>query len=128
MTTQAQYREAQQYIQMLQERLTAAFEAMRTTGRIVAEEDFCDCQSCGLGGVEDIRENEVAYVFYHNQDTEAMLEDGEVYLSYGTFDGNEYRQIAIGRIVSGYLQEAGLAVEWDGLPKTRILVRLNEVN
>src|SRR5262245_53917039 len=100
MTTQQQYREAQQYIQTLRERLTAAFDAMWATGRFVVEQDFCDCQSCALEALMPSDEREFAYVFYHNQDTEAMIADGEVYLSYGAFEGSEHRQTAIGRIVA----------------------------
>ncbi|GGQ33217.1 hypothetical protein BKA00_004871 [Actinomadura coerulea] len=106
--------------------LERAFTRLWRTG-IVAEENFTCCQSCGvteIGG--QIPEGSVmdGYTFFHEQDTESVLFDDELLLSYGTFgpESEPQKAVEVGERVVAALKTEGLRVEWDGSPAARITV------
>ncbi len=71
------------------DRLDAAFRELDTAG-IVARHSFTCCNTCGMaeigGEVEPDRVEHVrGFAFYHQQDTEAAVQEGNLLLSYGAF-------------------------------------------
>ena len=90
--------------------LKNAFNRLRRRGYF-ARQNFSCCQSCGCASIPEKHESK--YVFYHQQDDEALLQRGECYLSWAG-DGDEIVKI---------LREAGLTVEWDNDPNLRIKVK-----
>jgi hypothetical protein len=107
--------------------LDAAFAAMEREG-IVARQNFSDCQSCGLAEIDEEAEalaktgkRVKGYAFYHQQDTEAAVAGGGLYLSYGAL-GTDRRaaNVEIGRRVLRILSDVGLHASWNGNIGTRI--------
>ena len=90
--------------------LTLAFKALRSLGYF-ARQDFMCCQSCAWSEVPDGKEDKV--VFYHRQDKQGMLKDGECYLGWAG-DGTE---------ICYTLRSFGFTVEWDGSDGNRILIK-----
>lgn len=129
-------------------RLATAFEALRRA-RIVAEMDFTCCGTCGALeiGAEQAEAGEydqwLGYVFFHQQDTETLLEDREVYLNYGLFwpahVGEEefeamsdrerertYDRLTLklmNEVVVPIFKEHDIEVVWDGSMDRRIRLR-----
>ncbi len=71
------------------DRLDAAFRELDAAG-IVARHGFTCCNTCGMaeigGEVEPDRVEHVrGFAFYHQQDTEAAVQEGNLLLSYGAF-------------------------------------------
>jgi len=122
--------------------LTRAFEALAARG-IVARENFSCCGTCASGEIFDERDDSRTwrgYVYYHQQDTEGLLDDRSTYIGYGAFldawtteaewtalpDAERERQY--GRIVTALMREEvipvleahGATVTWDGSLGTRI--------
>ncbi|MFA1549406.1 DUF6891 domain-containing protein, partial [Actinomadura chokoriensis] len=84
-------------------------------------------QSCGVTEIAgQIPEGSVmdGYVFFHEQDTESVLFDDELLLSYGTFGSESETQkvVEVGERVVAALQAEGLRTEWEGSPAERITV------
>lgn len=128
-------------------RLAAAFAALEADG-IVARMDFTCCQTCGHAEITDeFGPDTRGYTFFHQQDTDRILEEGDVYLAFGparpttdvdpdlaarAVDGDEEArrqvyersELLIAERVARAVREAGLDVEWDGTTSQRILVRL----
>ena len=92
-------------------RLTAAFEQLRLKGYAAFENHWC-CSSCGWSAIPDEQADRA--VFYHSQDYNQFVETRTGYLVWSG-DGQE---------ICNTLTEAGLRVEWNGSPDTRILVIL----
>lgn len=59
-------------------------------------------------------------MFFHQQDTEAAVTGGGLYLSYGTFDHTD--PAVVGREVVTALHAVGATTVWNGRADTRILV------
>jgi hypothetical protein len=93
-------------------KLSDAFAALRRQGYWTLSGDIC-CQSCGLAMVPDDKAG--TYCFYHVQDEDILLEKGFCYLSW---DGDA-------ALIVFELEAAGLRVEWNGNPRTRIKVSDN---
>lgn len=122
-----------------QGKLNRAFAAMQAAG-LIAVQEFCDCQSCGLRAMTEIAEQEIeegnsvkGYVFYHVQDSEYGKKVGDdFYLTYGKFETDEDEISAIpdtdvATLVVAICQEHGVKVEWDGNIDHRILVKWSEM-
>jgi hypothetical protein len=103
------------------DRLDRAFDALDKAG-MVARQNFTCCQSCGAAEIGDEGDGD-GYTFYHWQDTEGAGDDGHLFLSYGSLRETA-DPLEIGQRVVTALRREGLAVEWDGRPERRILVRL----
>ncbi len=102
------------------DRLMGALAELDDAG-VVARANFTCCNTCGtteIGAEAD--ENSRGYVFFHQQDTERAAEGGGLYLAFGTFGAGD--AAAVGREVVAALEAAGLRVQWNGSPTTRILV------
>ena len=121
-------------------RLDRAFEALRRA-HVVAEQDFACCNNCGHAEIKG-GQGDLGYVFFHQQDTEGLVESGSTYLSYGIFwpahiSEEAYKALDDSRreelydattatlmrtVVIPILQEHGIGVSWEGNVDTRILL------
>jgi class 3 adenylate cyclase len=60
------------------------------------------------------------YCFYHAQDLERAVAGDGLMLAFGDLDAEDDQKVVIGREVQQALERAGLSVEWNGKPNTRI--------
>ncbi|MFJ6670352.1 DUF6891 domain-containing protein [Actinosynnema sp. NPDC091369] len=102
------------------DRLFEVFDAL-DRGGITARADFTCCQTCGHAEIGDeAGEGARGYVFFHRQDTERAVADGQVWLAYGSL--GDVADEAVGHEVVAALTAGGLPVEWNGSARTRIKV------
>ena len=142
-------------------RLANAFAALGEQG-VVCRMDFACCQTCGTAEIDDERTprdsvgegdypyREWAYTFFHQQDTERLVDPSPLlYLSYSAFvpapgldpdllerarAGDEHARqevvtltdVTVGEMVKEALVAQGLVVEWNGTSAQRIGVRVPE--
>ena len=106
------------------DRLDRAFAALEGAG-VIARHNFACCNGCGhyeipdeVAAAREERRTVDGYVFYHMQDTDRVVEGGELHLRYGgTINvGDE----TIGARIVIALRDAGLTPEWDGDPTKTI--------
>jgi len=115
------------------DRLDLAFYVLEEEHGIVARQNFADCQTCGHYEIRGEIQGEIqvlqkqcpviGYTFYHEQDTERVVDGGTLYLAFGAVEDGEQAEVAVAQCIVTVLQEVGLTVEWNGSPKTRILVK-----
>ena len=104
------------------DRLTAAFGALSGRG-IVTEPNFACCASCGLAEIGgQALPGSRGFVFFHEQDTARAVAGQGLMLAYGGFSGAAPETAQVGREVAAALVAAGLPVEWNGSPDSRIRV------
>lgn len=109
-------------------KLRLAFAAMGERG-IIAEGRWWCCASCGNAAMADLWEDAdedeapLGYCFFHEQDWDAYLVDGTIYLAYQSFTGPSK---CVGWIITDCLDSVGLEWEWNGSERQRILVKLCE--
>lgn len=96
-------------------RIDHAFLALQGVGYF-AEAQFWCCGTCGRAAIPE--ESADKFVFYHEADYEMLMEHGECYIAWAG-DGVD---------ICRKLTEAGLAVDWDQDPDTRILVYIPTIN
>ncbi|MER7166434.1 hypothetical protein ABT336_10265 [Micromonospora sp. NPDC000207] len=126
--------------------LDRAFAELTELG-VVARENFTCCGTCADTEIHDERDDSRhwhGYVWFHQQDTEALLtsEDGEVYLGYGAFapaDFDEAAYVALPEseqqaryqadlerllddLVFPVLTRNGMRVEWNRQQNRRVRV------
>lgn len=101
--------------------IKTAFKSLRKSG-FIARSNFWCCQGCGCVAIAQMAEKkgiepkDQKYIFYHQQDNAAMIEDGNCDLAWGgPTDGKEIQRA---------MQEAGLTVSWDGTRANRFNVSL----
>lgn len=122
--------------------LTRAFAALAERG-IVAREHFSCCGTCASGEIFDERDDTRTwrgYIYYHQQDTDRLIEDRSTYIGYGAFldawtteaewtvlpeaqRDQRYAQIVTALMreeVIPVLEAHGATVAWDGDLGTRI--------
>ena len=103
--------------------LDRAFEELNGAG-VIARQNFSCCMNCGSSEIHDERDDSRewrGYVFFHEQDTDRLLESGSVYLAYGAFEPVDLHQLVETDILP-VLARHGLQPGWDGDLDTRILV------
>lgn len=128
--------------------LTRAFETLAERG-VVARENFSCCGTCASGEIFDERDDSQTwrgYVYYHQQDTDGLIEDRSTYIGYGAFleawmtetEWNALpereREQRYERIVTALMRDEvipvleahGATVTWNGSLDTRI--RLDDVD
>lgn len=109
------------------DRLELAFDMLEDKG-IVARQNFTCCGTCGAAEIgaeiEDYEANyrpARGYVFFHQQDTENVVETGNLYVSYGAANnGTDAVFLQIGQEIFETLKSVGLKVHWDGQLEHRI--------
>lgn len=110
------------------DRLDFAFYRLEEEAGIVARQNFADCQTCGhheiQGEIQALQQHRpvMGYTFYHEQDTERLVDDGTLYLAFGAIEASAQAEATVARRIVAVLQEAGLTVTWNGSTKTRILI------
>jgi hypothetical protein len=106
------------------DRLDAAFAELEASG-IVCRQNWTCCQTCGLAEIgAQIKPGKRGYVFFHQQDTDRVVEDGVLLLAYGACSDVKAEQLGVANEIVKTIRENGLRVEWDGSLEKRILVRL----
>jgi hypothetical protein len=109
------------------DRLDKVWEALRSQGII-------SVQNAGYTTSDGHQEVDVAvareapglfhgYVFYHGQDLERAVHSGDLYLAFGSLDGNEQKDVVVGNAVREALEKAGFKADWNGNRDKRILIR-----
>lgn len=114
--------------------LARAFGELNERG-VVARENFTCCGTCAsaeIGGERDESRHWHGYVWYHQQDTESLIEseDGSVYLGYGAFTEPDLDEAAyeaevrriLDDLVFPALRRHGMEVSWNNSLGTRLLV------
>lgn len=122
--------------------LTRAFDDLNRKG-IVARQNFSCCGNCAPGDIESERADDSrGYVYFHEQDTERLIEDRSTYIGYGAFIDMFIEEAAwkalsaagrqgaheratlelINSTVLPTLQHHGITVKWNGSIKQRILL------
>lgn len=122
--------------------LTQAFEALAERG-IVARENFTCCGTCAsaeIGGERDDSRQWRGYIYYHQQDTDRLIDDRSTYIGYGAFvdaymseaewtalsdsERDAQYQVIVGKLmheeVIPVLEQHGAVVTWNGDLGTRI--------
>ena len=101
-------------------KLTSVFEMLRDFG-VMAMENFTCCMTCGTSEIRDHATGDHhGYAFYHIQDTEAAVFNGNLHIAFGAFRDTD--PVEVGNQVVNALNDRGLSVEWNGKAGTRILV------
>lgn len=124
-------------------RLTKAFRYLRKQNGILAKQNFMCCGGCAGGTLATRITEENAKkpgrwngsVYYHRQNNDSLIEDGEVYIHFGhashcvdssnviTGDDRPSDTVAIGQCAKEALERYGLEVEWNGGGGTCLLVK-----
>ncbi|QKT11804.1 DUF6891 domain-containing protein [Rhodococcus sp. W8901] len=125
-------------------RTIAAFEELNANG-VVARADFSCCGSCASGeiwGERDDSRHWTGYVYFHQQDTDRLVEAGETYIGYGAFPPENFDEAAydalsedakedlyaaevtrlLGDVVFPVLRRHGIEPEWNRDLGTRVLL------
>lgn len=124
-------------------KLSTAFKAMRSEG-LVARQTFMCCRNCAGSALATAlkakpkaeKEACKGCVFYTKQDAPPREDSRDfrrfdgLYLSYGPLGVSGEKDYGlpteeVGVIVKRCVEQAGLEVEWDGNPFTRIFVRFS---
>lgn len=64
------------------------------------------------------------YTFYHQQDTESVVEGYGLCLAWGATEPGDHALASIGQEVVAALRAEGLQVSWDGTTKKRISISM----
>lgn len=102
------------------DRLSEAFASLRDYG-FTAEENFTCCMTCGVAEIRGhAHDDDDGYAFYHMQDTERAVQDGDLHIAFGTY--GEADPVELGTRIVRILTDRGLSTEWDGTSESRIRV------
>jgi hypothetical protein len=106
------------------DRLDAAFAELEASG-IVCRQNWTCCQSCGLAEIgAELEPGSRGYVFFHQQDTDGVVETGALFLAYGACSEVKDVQLAVAEEIARTIRENGLRVEWEGSLEKRIIVHM----
>lgn len=110
------------------DKLDEAFAELDRNG-IVARQNFTCCQTCGhteIGyelGKAAVHRRVRGYVFFHQQDSEHAVSEDNLYLAYGSVNGDDEEAVLIAREVVVVLKKHGFTIEWNGVIQQRIRIR-----
>lgn len=110
------------------DKLDEAFAELDRNG-IVARQNWTCCQTCGHTeiayelGRTAVHRRVRGYVFFHQQDSEHVAHEDNLYLAYGSLNGGDDEAVAVAREVAATLRRYGLTIEWNGLIQKRICIR-----
>lgn len=125
-------------------RTIAAFEELNANG-VVARADFSCCGTCASGEIWDERDDSrhwKGYVYFHQQDTSRLVEDGTTYIGYGAFPPEDFDEATydalsddakadvytadvtrlLDDVVFPIFRRHGIEPEWDRDLGTRVLL------
>ncbi len=110
------------------DRLDAVFQALDKSGILAlhnagntqsdARSDAGEAWYARGGPKSGIR----GFVFYHGQDLERVIDDGQLYLGYGVVEGSKAQAVAVAQEASKALAEAGFTVTVPPNADERILI------
>lgn len=112
------------------DRLDRAFDRLEAAG-VLARQNYQCCSSCALAAMGEeigvaaaLRGHDAirGWVLYHEQDTDAALERGELRLRYWSVKADDDAARAIGAEVVDALTQCGLAPVWSGSVEDVIVV------
>ncbi len=113
------------------DRLDLAFAELQLNG-ILSRQNFADCLTCGYSEIwseieKSIKDgNQVrGFTFFHMQDVEHAIYDGQLALGYGSLFDVESADIEIAREVVDTLQRHSLKVDWTNTINQRIIVSMD---
>ena len=113
------------------DRLDQAFRDLERQG-IINRQNYSCCGTCGSGEIweemvalQSEGKNVRGYTFYHEQDTQHVVDGEGLYLNYGSIKENVPAQIEIGHEIVRILNQHNLATDWNGDLQYRIFVKLN---
>ena len=108
------------------DKLTQAFDKLNTSG-IISLHNAGMTRQDGEGDCEEIyqelkKKGIVAkgFCYYHWQDIERVVDDGNLFIGFGDFKNNEKDALAIGNQIASTLESFGLKLNWDKTINTRI--------
>lgn len=132
---------------IIKDQINTLFSKLRSN-LLVAKQNFQCCQTCAIYEIEQERQKtltentkhakRIGYVFYHAQDAEFAFGEpvksdhgyllsttmkDDLYLSFGSWDGDYDKNIEIGNIICKTIKDCGLVYSWNGSPDKRIIVR-----
>jgi hypothetical protein len=104
--------------------LAALRSSSWTEGHYFVAENYTCCRSCGFAEAEEaVKSGQLdGAIFYHQQDLDGLLSDGEVHLA---FAGHTLDTAIVGEDVVIACWQQGLSVTWDGSADTRVKVDLS---
>lgn len=110
------------------DKLVKAFDKLYSSG-IVALHNAGMTKQDGEGDTREIHDDLLqegvqtrGYCYYHWQDIERVVDDGQLYIGFGDFDNDDKKALIIGKEVVAALTKQGFSIQWDGTVQTRILV------
>ncbi len=110
------------------DRLDAVFQALDKSG-ILALHNAGNTQSDARGDAGQawhdrggLKSGLRGFIFYHGQDLERVIDDGQLYIGYGVVEGSKEQAVEIAREASTALSKAGFAVAVPPNADERILV------
>lgn len=108
------------------DRLDGAFTTLNNAG-IIALANAGYTMSDGIGDVgEELHKrghaNVQGYCFYHEQDVERAIDGDGLTLAFGDLDDDKAQKVAVGKLVSQILTNAGFKVDWNGDSETRLRI------
>lgn len=94
----------------ISDKLTKAFECLERRHKIIARMNFTCCQTCGISEAfgEADEDDVTGYVFFHEQDTEYLVDGGVLSLRFGSFTKSKRKNERVGNIIVKSLRSAGL--------------------
>ena len=111
------------------DRLDRAFDALEGQS-VIALHIAGYTQSEGLYEVEEEyreaggkKSNYAGHCYYTEQDQEAAMDGGGLYIGFGHLSGDDAKGVEVGRMVRAALEREGLQVEWDGRIGCRLYVK-----
>ncbi|EME20432.1 DUF6891 domain-containing protein [Rhodococcus triatomae] len=125
-------------------RTIAAFEELVAHG-VVARANFSCCGTCASGEIWEERDDSrhwLGYTYFHQQDTDRLVESGETYIGYGAFPPEDFDEDAydalsetakedlyrtdvmrlLDDVVFPVLRRHGIEPEWNRELGTRVLL------
>jgi hypothetical protein len=118
----------------VRKKVIQVFAEMRKQG-FIARANFRDCNTCAGYAIacdaEKMKEKgkEIkGIMFWHNQAEASFRQDGCLFIGYGNVKIEKFGTLGlptneVGNILVEALKKAGVIVEWDGSPDSKILVR-----
>jgi hypothetical protein len=110
------------------DKIAKAFSSLERNHGVLARMNFTCCATCGIEEISEDRDEDTrGYVFFHEQDMEAVAMDGgELSLVFGSFSKSDKKNCAVGEVIARSLRRAGLKVEWEREAGKRIRVVCGE--
>lgn len=109
------------------DKLTRAFSSLERNHNILARMNFTCCQTCGVAEPSGDRDDHTrGYGFIHEQDTEHVVDGGDLCLTFGSFTKPDRKTRDVGGIIVRSLRRARLRVKWEMDPGKRTKVCCGE--